>query len=501
MGPEPFLQTMAAHPDFDIIIGGRAYDPAPYVAFCAYHALNKVYQPIVTLDKGILGGFTHMGKLMECGGACSTPKSSSSMAVIYRDGMFDVRPLKAGSRCTTVSVAAHTMYEKTRPDILHGPGGHMDLTESTYVPLIDNLSVRVHGATFTPSKNNGGNYTIKLEGAKVTGFRTVFMGSFADPILISNLPTLLEIVKDYVAKQNLHVKGKWDLDFHVYGRNQIIQNTKVLSTETPFVGEVFLVGEAIAESQAEANGIAATARIACVHGPYSGQKATSGNFGFGLGGKMEIEMGLCAEFSVYHLIDLDDGEEEANLITETTQKTLEGAEKALGLFSWEMKMLGVGDRIQPFPITEVNSDLNGGNEISSQTIPALLPPKNSLPSPPPESASFPLTLGDAAKVIRSKNAGPYELTFDVLFDDKNLYNRIKSSGTLKSELIAQIYNIEEKDVIYCGFFDQAMAFKVTIPRLRHCKARASGGFMENDVHGSQQYIPLLNLRLNLPLCE
>ncbi|KAJ5760531.1 hypothetical protein N7520_007687 [Penicillium odoratum] len=33
VGPEPLLQAMSAHPDFDVLIAGRAYDPSPYVAF------------------------------------------------------------------------------------------------------------------------------------------------------------------------------------------------------------------------------------------------------------------------------------------------------------------------------------------------------------------------------------------------------------------------------------------------------------------------------------
>ena len=59
--------------------------------------------------------------------------------------------------------------------------------------------------------------------------------------------------------------------------------------------------EAIADTQALATSLANTARIACIHAPYEGQKATSGNFGFGIGGKMELESGPCASFSLYHL--------------------------------------------------------------------------------------------------------------------------------------------------------------------------------------------------------
>jgi hypothetical protein len=64
MGLEPFLKAMRDHPDFDIIVGGRAYDPAPYAAFCVYHGFTD------------LGIAYHMGKIMECGASCTTPRVS-----------------------------------------------------------------------------------------------------------------------------------------------------------------------------------------------------------------------------------------------------------------------------------------------------------------------------------------------------------------------------------------------------------------------------------------
>lgn len=42
MGLEPYLKAMKENPDFDIIIGGRAYDPAPYAALCLYHGFDNM---------------------------------------------------------------------------------------------------------------------------------------------------------------------------------------------------------------------------------------------------------------------------------------------------------------------------------------------------------------------------------------------------------------------------------------------------------------------------
>ena len=62
-------------------------------------------------------------------------------------------------------------------------------------------------------------------------------------------------------------------------------------------------------------------------------------------------------------------------------------------------------------------------------------------------------------------------------------------------MISRLYDIPEQDIAWCGYFDVALAFKATIPRTRGGKAACSGGFMEDDVHGSQQHVPLMELQL------
>jgi hypothetical protein len=117
---------------------------------------------------------------MECGASCARPKGNGASATIYEDGSFDIVPNDPASKCTPLSVSAHTLYEKTRPDILSGPGGWLDLTKSTYEQLADGRTVRCRGATFTFSRDAGKPYQIKLEGAKVVGYRAQYMGSYHD---------------------------------------------------------------------------------------------------------------------------------------------------------------------------------------------------------------------------------------------------------------------------------------------------------------------------------
>jgi hypothetical protein len=107
----------------------------------------------------------------------------------------------------------------------------------------------------------------------------------------------------------------------------------------------------------------------------------------------------------------------------------------------------------------------------------------------------PRTLGDISRLLRSKNAGPYEITLDVMFESEAEYRLVKQSSMLNASSMAELFRICEDDIIWNGFFDQALAYKVTVPRLRNGKPMASGGYMENDVHASQQYIAFMNLAL------
>jgi hypothetical protein len=248
-----------------------------------------------------------------------------------------------------------------------------------------------------------------------------------------------------------------------------------MSKEQP--GEVFIIGEALASTQELATSVACIARIAVTHGPYVGQKATSGNFAYGLGGKMEIELGPCAQFSVYHIMELKVGEERLRLDT-----------RLHGLFVQDVAMLGVaaeatGSIVPP----EVDTDL-------SKELKKEIPPKANGTTVEKEESDH-RTLGSISKLLRSKNAGPYEITLDIMFDSEEKYQLVKRSSMLKTVSMARLFGISEDEIVWDGFFDQALAYKVTIPRLRNGKPATSGGYMENDVHGSQMYIGLMNMEL------
>jgi len=97
---------------------------------------------------------------------------------------------------------------------------------------------------------------------------------------------------------------------------------------------------------------------------------------------------------------------------------------------------------------------------------------------------------ELARVIRSKNAGPFELTFDIIFKDADSYERAKRSGMFSPALFAEIYRIPVEKVLNFCFFDQAYAIKATIAR-----SISSGTAGDSDVFGAQQHAPLLELEV------
>ncbi|MGG0719243.1 DUF4387 domain-containing protein [Robertmurraya massiliosenegalensis] len=101
------------------------------------------------------------------------------------------------------------------------------------------------------------------------------------------------------------------------------------------------------------------------------------------------------------------------------------------------------------------------------------------------------TLKDAVYILRSKNAGPFFLTFDLIFENEGFYEQAKNANIINPESIGELYKTPPEDVeIY--YYDQALSIKFSIPR-----SHPSGDFYDTDVFGAQQHVPLLNLSLGV----
>jgi hypothetical protein len=101
-------------------------------------------------------------------------------------------------------------------------------------------------------------------------------------------------------------------------------------------------------------------------------------------------------------------------------------------------------------------------------------------------------LKDIANVIRSKNAGPFELTLDVLLKEREMFEKMQKADIINKEVIARLYRIPEADVLSIVYFPNALAIKATIVR-----PLASGAMGERDVYGAQQHGPLVDFAFEL----
>jgi len=97
-------------------------------------------------------------------------------------------------------------------------------------------------------------------------------------------------------------------------------------------------------------------------------------------------------------------------------------------------------------------------------------------------------LSELAKTIRSKNAGVNKITFDIIFRDGAVYERVKRSRAISRESMAALYRIAPERISDFVEYDPGYAIKFTIYRLR-----PSGSAGDGDIFGAQQYAPLLDL--------
>ena len=283
MGIEPIMEALDQ--GAQVVICGRCYDPAAFAA----PAIRLGYDKALAL---------HLGKILECAAICATPGSASDCIMGYLgEDYFCVEPLNPDRKCTPTSVSAHTLYEKSNPYILPGPGGHLDLSNCVFTADSDRR-VRVTGSKFvseaTPS--------VKLEGAKVAGFRTISICGNRDPIFIGQIDDILENLKKRTA-DNLSADFDYQLDFIVYGKNGVMGQLESVSEITSH--EIGIVIDVVADTQEHSAAVCSVARSTLLHYGYEGRIATAGNLAFPFS-PSDIKVGETYVFSVYALLRHED---------------------------------------------------------------------------------------------------------------------------------------------------------------------------------------------------
>ena len=257
----------------DVILSGRACDTAIYAAPCVFRG----YDP---------GLAFHMAKIMECGAMCSEPVAAADVMQGYIEkDYFELRPANPKRKCTVSRVAAHTLYEQSNPYLIYEPDGVCDLTNSTFIQQ-DERTVRVYGSVFKEAEVK----TLKLEGVKLSGYRTICPATIYDELTVENFPKIAEIVLDFVNNnlQNTISPKDYSVNFKNSGGDG---------------SSLGVIIDVVGKTQEIADTVCALVRSRMLHCDYPGRKTTAGNLAFPFS-PSDIHVGAVYEFSVFHLAEV-----------------------------------------------------------------------------------------------------------------------------------------------------------------------------------------------------
>ncbi len=284
MGIEPIIELLEQ--DCQVILCGRCYDPAVFAAL----PVMKGYDIALAI---------HLGKILECAAIAATPGSGSDCVLgILESDRFILQPLSEQRRFTRESVAAHTLYEKSDPCHLPGPGGALNLERCCFEEL-PHGRVAVSGSEHEPTPV----YQIKLEGARVVGFRTVSIAGIRDPIMIESIDAILADVTKQV-ERTLEKDGiSGTIHFHIYGRDAVMGAMEPQRDTTSH--ELGVLIEAVSPTEQESATLCSLTRSSLLHFGYPGRIATAGNLAFPFS-PSDINAGKVYSFSLYHLMAVSD---------------------------------------------------------------------------------------------------------------------------------------------------------------------------------------------------
>lgn len=283
MGVEPIIKALDGNPD--VVFAARACDDSIFAAL----PIREGFDPGLSL---------HMGKILECGSMSCVPNDlhGSLVAHLSKDN-FILEPPEAHRVCTTYSVAAHTLYERDNPYWQPGPGGANDLSRCIFEKL-DDRRVKVSGSKWIPA-----NYTVRMEGVKFAGYRTICITGLRDPILISCLDSVLDQVRGEVSARFGGQLDQFTLSFRQYGRDAVMGILEPERDNLPH--EIGLLFEVIAETQELANSVCTFARGAVQHAWYPNIIATAGNMAYPFS-PFTIPAGGVYQFHIDHLRTVKD---------------------------------------------------------------------------------------------------------------------------------------------------------------------------------------------------
>jgi hypothetical protein len=515
MGIHPLITALESGAQY--ILAGRSCD----IALFASDMIRRGIDP---------GLAYHVGHVLECGALACDPGSPSDclVAEIYDDGSALFVAPNPGRRCTTYSIAAHSLYEESHPQLQFYPEGILDMEKTEFFSR-DSSTAGTRNSIFVRS-GKPWPWSIKLEGARLLGKRKVSL-IYIDPADLDKIPA----------------------DVLVYGRNGV-QTTPV---DPATQKELGIIIETTSKNEEATILLASLLTHYLIHYGYPGRKATAGNIAYPLSPNLVnfkredgsygavvpsgtrdpvfFENYPMIKAAVIKLIEdqfpdalanasytiTDAGASNPAILLRTVdrdpkrladlhQKEVERITKlvkpkatsllnldAPDAYVWTLYHLLQNEQVikeQMFPITYYRANGNVWQEegsarakyfdigivgytgnVDDRTL-------SLIQDVPPTGVSHGMRrLLDMAVVIRSKDAGINRLTFDIIFNSNEMYRAALRSNVFRSSNVAKILGVPADRVVGTFFVDTCNGIKISLDR-----ANISASMDERDVFGAQQ---------------
>lgn len=287
-GPQCF--TDALNGGADVVIAGRTSDTSIFAAVPIMSGLGY-------------GASYHAAKILECGaGAVEQRTYPDALLAVIDDEGFTVTPPNPQMACTPQSVASHALYESGDPYRIVEPDGVLDLTSAEYA-AVDERSVRVTGSQFHPARE----YTVRLEGAELLGYRSLIMAGVRDPLLVGQLDRFIDRATGSINHKvcaSLSIdEGQYDLRWRIYGKDAVLGPAEPMpQSEGHELGVLITV---VAATQKVADAIGAIAWHTALHEPLPEYSGLVSNLAFPFSPPL-IPAGPVYGFALNHVMALNE---------------------------------------------------------------------------------------------------------------------------------------------------------------------------------------------------
>ncbi len=96
-----------------------------------------------------------------------------------------------------------------------------------------------------------------------------------------------------------------------------------------------------------------------------------------------------------------------------------------------------------------------------------------------------MRLREAVKILRSKNAGVWHITIDIVFKNRELYERAKTR--LNRDYFCKLFIKKNIDYFECNYINTL--------KISFLRDSAAGSLNDTDCLGANCYIPLLDVEI------